>query len=311
MARRSRFPDAADIRQVVTAEQVAAAAGTPVDVARAVVDAHLFAIDAVAASGVVGVTICGVLGPPDSAVRRRVDRDLDELLALLDDDTRLADVVDRTKPSGEQSPRHQPIFEDELVELTSALAAARRPEIAPGETLTVLDAWWGLCEVAIADGAINHDVVVRSSWDALERDLEDWLEAHLDALFGVPLELVQRQWCTPHGGIADLVARVPEGHADLLTGVELIVVENKAGDATAAAVDQVLGYATAAEEALGGPAVAMVAATGFGDGAEKAADDHDVITRTWGDLGFLDRLWDPDGAAEPIRAFLDAIRYPT
>jgi hypothetical protein len=305
MSRKSQFPDAFDVREVVPADEVARIAGVAVETAKVVVDAHLFGCEAVAASGSTVVLFTGgVIGPSDSAVRRFVDADLERLCELLGDDQSLADVVTASMPPAGQSPRYGPMFDSELLSLTESLARCYLPDISAETVDATINAWTDLC-LDLPDRDDGRDIVVRRSWDVLERDFEKWLEVNLNTVFGERLELIKRQWRTPSGKVADLMARFVElsDGSPFEAGMH-VVIENKAGEATVKAVHQVHGYAVEADEVLGVGVLPVLAATDIGDRAEVEADELGVVTRTWGELGFLDHLWCPHGSLTPIADFL-------
>ena len=78
---KSRYPDAVDIRELVTAEHVAKRGGVSEELARAIVDAHIFGSVAVAASGATVVFISGaIFGPYDCSVGRYLSADCGPVL---------------------------------------------------------------------------------------------------------------------------------------------------------------------------------------------------------------------------------------
>jgi hypothetical protein len=200
------------------------------------------------------------------------------------------------------------MFDWELIVVTEGLARCHCPDITGEAVDRILEVWTDLC-TDLAERADGTDVVVRRSWDVLERDFEDWLESNLDTLFGEPLELVKRQWRTPSGKIADLVARVvnPSTSSPFEHGTH-IVIENKAGEATNDAVRQVYGYAVEADAVFDGGVLPVLAAAGIGDRAEVEAGELGVVTRTWGEVGYLDHLWCPEGSDTPVADFLHRIK---
>ena len=83
-----------------------------------------------------------------------------------------------------------------------------------------------------------------------ERDFEDWLVDHLDALnaYGYPVELYRRQWHHA-GGVADLVCRFTRDGDGFRSG-DWLIVENKATMVGAPALAQVQRYVQAATAQL-------------------------------------------------------------
>ena len=149
MVRKSRYPNALDVRQVVTAERVAKIAGADTDAARVVINAHLFGLVAMAASGATVVSReRGVDGPPDSAVQKFVKKNVMTLLTDTAEGVRLADVVAASMPSNSPTPRYDPVFGADLLLLTESLARGYVPDISTADVDAIMETWWNLCDEA-------------------------------------------------------------------------------------------------------------------------------------------------------------------
>jgi hypothetical protein len=175
---------------------------------------------------------------------------------------------------------------------------------------SAVTAWWELASESAFDGMLD-DAVIRRSWNRNERQFEDWLELHPDVVPGLDLEFVARQWRTPAGTVADLVFKVAASSSlDHQVG-EIVIVENKATEATPADVEQLLGYvayARAVGLGAGSRVHGLLAAPSIGHRANAAAASGEVTTVTWGELGYLDHLWGAEMATAPIRSVLEELR---
>jgi hypothetical protein len=91
---------------------------------------------------------------------------------------------------------------------------------------------------------------------------------------------------------------------------EIVIVENKATEATPADVEQLLGYvahARAVGLGAGRRVHGLLAAPSIGHRANSAAASGEVTTVTWGELGYLDHLWGAEMATAPIRSVLEEL----
>ena len=311
--RKSRYPNARDIRELVTPEKVARRAGVSVLAARAVVDASIFGARAVAASGAVVLLDDGrVLGPSDSWTRAHVKDRATHYLELVGDHSELAPLVASSMPAGTLIPRLDPVYEFELVNLFAGMARSRGVSISDDEADSVLFSWYDLIDEH-SPSWLGQDVVVRRSWSTLESEFEDWLVENLDST-ELSLELVQRQFRLPSGRRTDLLCRLTSpGPNDVETG-DLVVIENKAGEANGEAVAQLQRYVaelSGQEIANGVNVLGIVAAAPIGEQADDLACDLGFACVTWGELGFLDFVWAPESELRPIAEFIQGFNAPS
>ena len=212
MVRKTRFPDAVDVREIVTPQKVAAVAGVTAEIAQVVVDAHIFGIRSMVASGATIVRLTGdAWEPPYNAAGKYITQNLRRLFKGVIAGDELAALVAKGMPIGSPVPRYDPALEDELLPLTEWLTQCRIPEITTSDVEATLNAWWDLereLVEQVEDGAITVEVVLRRGWDASEREFEDWLELNLAKALGSNLTLIKRQWRAPFGGIADLLVKI-------------------------------------------------------------------------------------------------------
>lgn len=291
-----------DIADIVTAAEVADRAGTSVDVATIVVEAHRYGVTSIAAGGAPVLFTSGdVFGPRDHPATIALRHDESGSLTG-DADRTLAEAM---RDAGVRWPsaRFHPVAEWELIDVSIALAAARRPDITPTIADDVLQAWWdGIDALShrMIDDNVEIVVLWRASWKVLERAFEDWLEAHLHTLIaGTDLELVSRQWRTRGRTVADLLCRVTADFEGDLRAGDLVVVENKAVEATLAHLEQLLGYVAHAR-AHADTVVGVLAAPSTTEVVANRGLDLGCLVRTWAELGFLDHHWAPDSTATPI-----------
>lgn len=295
-----------DIAEIVTPAEVADRAGTPVDVAATVIEAHRYAVTSIAAGGApVVFTSSDVFGPRDhpAVIALRSDRTLvgAGTASGRTDRTFAESLLD----AGVRWPsaRFHPVAEWELVDVGAELAAMRDPSITDDLAADVLLAWWdGIDDLSdrMVDDHLEITVLWRSSWKVLERAFEDWLETHLHTLVtGTDLELVRRQWRTRGRTVADLLCRVAADFAGDLRAGDLVVVENKAVEATLDHLDQLMGYVDHAR-ADADTVVGVLAAPSTTEVVANRGLDLGCIVRTWAELGFLDHHWCPGSSRTPI-----------
>jgi hypothetical protein len=291
-----------DIADIVTPAEVADRAATSVEVAAVVIEAHRYGVTSIAAGGAPVLFTSGdVFGPRDHPATVALRNDVTG--AMVGDAERT--LAESMLDSGVRWPsaRFHPVAEWELADMSAALTAARRPDITREITDDVLQAWWdGIDALSdrMIDDCVEITVLWRASWKVLERAFEDWLEAHLHALIaGTDLELVSRQWRTRGRTVADLLCRVTADFEGDLRAGDLVVVENKAVEATLAHLDQLMGYVEHAR-ADADTVVGVLAAPSTTEVVANRGLDLGCLVRTWAELGFLDHHWSPGAASTPI-----------
>jgi hypothetical protein len=315
----SKYPNARDIREILVPE-VVRTTGIELGVVRAAADAELFAIAAYANSGGTVLTASGhVQAPIGSRFADWMIGDEDDPMAIVasvGDDEPLSAVIEHL-PFDVPLPRFLPVFEFELDELAVQLAAARDPGLDLSMFAHALDAWRATSNEFSFRAAVGledlSDVVIRRLWETSERAFEDWQMDNLDMLPELRPEVVRRQWRTPDGTIADVLCRIIESEVDGFHPRDLIVIENKAFEATTGAVEQLAGYVDHARRQYETDDVrvhGMLVALSIGDAVETAAEDAGFITLTWGEIGYLDHLWSPVGDTHAIRDFLESQPLP-
>lgn len=302
MAARSRFPEGIDIRDAIGLDELATRAGVEPASARRIVDAHLFGVMAVAASGCTVVMYSGVVfGPGDCDVERHIKAEATSYIdRQLGSEDRLRNLVASRVDIA--APRVDPVIESELSFLTHALTQDREAELSSEDVTSVLVAWWELIDELNERGA-EDTIVVRRQWAVLQRRLEDWLTSHLDRIHGFDLSLESRQHRVAGAGVIDLLARVGANAIDLVADTP-VVIENKAVPADSKAVEQLNRYVEAIERNSGGHAIGMLIAPTIGRTADRLAATLGFPTYTWGELGFLDFIWGIEGAT-PIADALE------
>lgn len=307
-------PSGREVRQVIAAGWVAERAQVPAQIARAIVDAHLFGVVALAASGVPIQIADSFWSAHDCPFTHELSK-LFVSEAWDGFDQHAGDLHSFARtifPPEVPEPRYAPIFERQLGILDGQLAVHLVGAIDQKVVDRVISEWIALVADAIVQGRLNNAVLKRS-WERDEAGFESWMVEERPRLLGAEWELVKRQWRAPDGTRADLICRAitMSDECDVEAG-DIIVLENKALEVTSSDIDQVRRYVQhiAQSDLVGdGQGVhAVVAGSGVGYRADLRADDEHVDAVTWAELGYSDYIWQGHNRTSPIRDFLTGDR---